>query len=74
MNPMKRVGRMRSVRKVHTGHTATARLQKRRGEEGDGHENGRKLFNNMSSLVKMFQLHSARVHKNKRLEKECATS
>ena len=29
MNPMKRVGRMRSVRKVHTGHTATARLQKR---------------------------------------------
>ena len=30
MKPMKRVGRMKRVRNVHTGHTATARLEGRR--------------------------------------------
>ena len=56
---------------------ATRQYQDYRREKGDGHENGRKLLNNMnnhSSLVKLFQLHSARVHKNERLEEECVTS
>jgi len=45
-----------------TSTQATQQQSDYRREEGDGHENGRKLFNNIddhSSLAKTFQLHQA---------------